>query len=103
VENSEVVRLVADAQTQAKTYADVTARDIARHEVTRTLAEQKAAEDARAGRRNRNRALTLLVALGMGFITPTLCAAAGISIAYAFTVTIFPDAIITLYAWARKY
>jgi hypothetical protein len=71
--------------------------------VTRATAERQAVEDIRANRRNRNRSLTLLVALVLGFITPTLCAVTGIPTAYGFCMIIVPDAFITFYALVRKY
>lgn len=97
------IRVVAYQAERYARFAEQTARTIAQHEVSRATAERQAVEDMRANRRNRNRALTLLVALVLGFTTPTLCKMFGIPLAYAFCVVIVPDAFITFYALVRKY
>lgn len=63
-------------------------------------------EDQRADRRNRNRSYTLLVALVMTFFVPFVLANvlhAPQVLKYATGIAIIPDALITLWAYIRKY
>lgn len=82
------------------------AREIAKEEIAASVKRQKNSEDGRADRRNRNRAYTLLVALVMTFAVPFLLAnvlhAPGV-LKYATGIAIIPDALITLWAYIRKY
>lgn len=75
--------------------------------VAGAMAESRqVAEDTRANRRNRNRFITLLAALAMGFLIPWALAAFHASPSfqrYTFVIIIIPDAFITLYAYLRKY
>jgi ferric-dicitrate binding protein FerR (iron transport regulator) len=74
-------------------------------DIERKLTERKLAEDHRAGRRNRNRGLTMLIAIIGAFCVPTLIVAGGwvFLLPYATAFTIAPDCLVTLYAWIRKY
>lgn len=101
----DVTKLIAKQADRYVGYAESVAREIAKREVSNVLADRQRAEDIRANRRNRNRSLTLFVALGMFFIVPPAMQALGLSayLVYAPVIAIFPDALITLYAYIRKY
>ena len=82
------------------------AAEVARGLIERAEDTRQRTEDVRADRRNRNRALTLVVAVAMTFIVPYVVAniigAPGI-LKYSTGIAIVPDALITLYAYIRKY
>lgn len=103
--HAEVMRLIAAQAEHHRRYADETAHSIAQREVATVLAQRQQAEDVRANKRNRNRSLTLIVALGMFFIVPPGMQALGLAayLVYAPVIAIFPDALITLYAYIKKY
>lgn len=68
--------------------------------------DRQATEDTRANRRNRNRFLTLLVAVIMTFVVPYVVAniiQQPAILKYATGIAIFPDALITAYAYWKKY
>lgn len=67
--------------------------------------ERQKIEDVRANRRNRNRFLTLLVALVMGFLTPLGLKVMGLAwlLPYAFAIILVPDAMITAWAYIKRY
>lgn len=68
--------------------------------------ERQEREDLRANRRNRNRSLTLVVALLFTFAVPYIVANVihdAPLLKYATGIAIIPDALITLYAYWRKY
>jgi hypothetical protein len=73
--------------------------------IKRADSERQQIEDVRANRRNRNRFLTLLVALIMGFLTPFGLKTMGLAwmLPYAFAIILVPDAMITAYAYIRHY
>lgn len=100
-----------NAATRARTESaiarqnDLRARRLVRSEAIALAAEREARETDRANRRNRNRSLTLLVALAMGFLVPSVLLPllpAGFA-SYSFVVIIIPDALITLYAYVKRY
>lgn len=82
------------------------AREIAQQEIAASVKRTLQSENKRADRRNRNRTYTLLVALFMTFAVPFIVANvlhAPAVLKYATGIAIVPDAIITLYAYWRKY
>lgn len=96
---NDVMRLVAFTQSQI----EQSARDIARAEITEAAKRTQWLEDSRANKRNRNRAYTLLCALGMALATPTILALTGIPSAYSIVVTILPDTVLTFWALHKHY
>lgn len=102
-DHPDLVKMLAFQSEQLQKFAREIAHEVAQEEANKAINERQRTEDIRANRRNRNRFLTLLVALIMGFVTPTLCVFLGIAIAYSFVVILLPDALITLYALIRKY
>lgn len=82
------------------------AREVAIEEIAASVKRTKQKEDKRADRRNRNRSYTLVVALVMTFAVPFLLANVlhlPSVLKYATGIAIIPDALITLYAYIRKY
>lgn len=73
--------------------------------IKRAETERQQIEDLRANRRNRNRFLTLIVALVMGFLTPIGLNAMGLVwlLPYAFAIILVPDALITAWAYVKRY
>lgn len=97
------IRIVAKAMVRE---VPNVAREIAKEEIASSVKRTKGQEDHRADRRNRNRAYTLLVALVMTFLVPFLLANvlhAPAVLKYATGIAIVPDALITLWAYVRKY
>lgn len=100
------LKVLAFQATQYARYADETAVTCAQREVARALAATKADEDKRADRRNRNRTYTLIVALMFTFLVPFVVANIMHDVGllkYATGIAIVPDALITLWAYVRKY
>lgn len=100
------IRVVARAVDESKRYADETAEVTARKVVREVMAESKRDEDARADKRNRNRAYTLVVAVLMTFLVPYVVANIlhdAAILKYATGIAIVPDALITLWAYVKKY
>lgn len=82
------------------------AREVAREEIAASVKRTLQSENHRADRRNRNRAYTLVVALVMTFAVPFILANvlhAPSVLKYATGIAIVPDAMITLWAYWRKY
>lgn len=104
MQDQDVTKLIARQADRYVGYAESVAREIAKREVNAAITERQQAEDHRAVRRNRNRSLTLFVALGMFFIVPPIMQAVGLAayLVYAPVIAIFPDALITLYAYIKK-
>jgi hypothetical protein len=73
--------------------------------IQRADSERQEIEDVRANRRNRNRFLTLVVALVMGFLTPIGLKWMGLAwlLPYAFAIILVPDAMITAWAYIKRY
>lgn len=100
------IKIMAVQAEHYARYADETARTIARAEIARSRAETQATEDLRANRRNRNRTYTLIVALMFTFLVPYIVANIlhdASLLKYATGIAIIPDALITLWAYVRKY
>jgi hypothetical protein len=90
--------VMAEVQTALTTYVPAA--------VKQSEADAKALEDVRANRRNRNRTYTLVVALMFTFLVPYIVANIlhdASLLKYATGIAIFPDALITLWAYVRKY
>lgn len=69
-------------------------------------AERQKLEDTRANRRNRNRCLTLVVAVIFTFAVPWFVTSVLVApqiLKYSVGIAIIPDTLITLYAYYRKY
>jgi hypothetical protein len=73
--------------------------------INRADRERQEIEDVRANRRNKNRFITLIVALIMGFLTPIGLHAMGLAwlLPYAFAIILVPDAMITAWAYIKRY
>lgn len=70
------------------------------------IEERQAAENLRANRRNRNRILILVVVLLMELIVPTLYGWGVLPVfflKYEVLAITLPDALLTVYAYIRKY
>lgn len=103
ISRSDAERIVAKAMVH---HVPGVSREIAVQEIQSSVKRSKLSEDQRADRRNRNRTMTLLVALFMTFAVPYLVANvihAPSVLKYATGIAIVPDAMITLYAYWRKY
>lgn len=98
---TDVKKLLAYQATRYQEYTTQIADELA----AKHVADNKAMEDERAEHRNRNRALTLPVAIIMGLLVVTVMPAIGLAalMPYSFVITILPDAAITAYAWAKKF
>lgn len=109
--NGEVTHLAEQTATRVVSKALVTqvpkmVAAIAQQVVQQNDARRQAVEDRRADRRNRNRSLTLVVALMFTFLVPYIVANVMHDVAllkYATGIAIFPDALITLYAYIKRY
>jgi hypothetical protein len=74
--------------------------------VNGAVESREKAENVRANRRNRNRILILLVVLFMELIVPTLYGwhvLPAIFLKYEVLAITLPDALLTVYAYIRKY
>jgi hypothetical protein len=74
--------------------------------IEQSEAERKAAEDIRANRRNRNRILILVTVLIMELVVPTLYTwhlIPALFIKYEVLAITLPDALLTVYAWRKRY
>lgn len=99
----EVVQSAVD-RIARKEVADATSALM--YELREQDKERQETEDIRAIRRNRNRFITLVAALVMGFLVPYLFVVFSLPPSlqrYTFVITIIPDALITLYAYVRRY
>lgn len=99
--NDDIIKLVSQVRSQAL----MDAHELITKEIKRTEEAAKTTEDFRANRRNRNRGLTMVVALIGAFGIPTALVMAGLHMLmpYAAAFTILPDCGITIYAWIKKY
>jgi hypothetical protein len=81
-------------------------RKIANGAVVEVLKDREAAENLRANRRNRNRILILIVVLIMELTVPTLYGMhllPALFLKYEVLAITAPDALLTVYAYVRKY
>lgn len=106
ISTQDHIKVLAYQAEMYARFATETATTVAKREVTRALAETQATEDLRANRRNRNRTYTLIVALMFTFLVPYVVANIlhdASLLKYATGIAIIPDALITLWAYVRKY
>lgn len=83
---------------------------VTQYDVKEQDADRQALEDLRAIRRNRNRFLTLLAALGIGLCVTYLLTTPGILpkwmlhyAPYSFVITVLLDSGLAAYAYIRRY
>lgn len=81
------------------------AAEVAQNEIAAADKVREYKEDHRADRRNRNRSLTLVVALAFTFLVPWFIADVLVVptlLKFATGISIIPDAAITLWAYVKK-
>ena len=102
VHKDALLAFVKQTINEAQAYAEEAAAKIVK-EADQT---RQAFEDIRANRRNRNRSLTLVVAVMMTFFVPWFVSTVVQDpqiLRYSTGIAIIPDSLITFYAYWRKY
>jgi hypothetical protein len=82
------------------------AAEVAQNEIVKADDERQHLEDMRANKRNRNRTYTIMVALLMTFAVPYAVGNilhAPEVLRYSTGIAIFPDFLITMFAWWKHY